>query len=349
MNHNKLENYFLLFLIIGVLALSYVMLSPFLDAFILASVSAIIFQPLYRKILSHTSNHKGLSSIITSLVIAVFILVPLLLLGMQIFRETEQLYVSLSGSGARDATLGFIKSITDGLQHYFPSLPAETFSVDISKYFGNALSSMVGKLGSIFSSIAKILTGVFVFLITLYYLFKDGDKLVKSLINLSPLVDTDDEIILNKLHLAINSIVSGTLAIGFIQGIISYAGFEYFGIPNPALWGAVTAVSALIPGIGTALILIPAILFLFLSGQTIPGIGLLIWSITAVGLIDNFLGPRLMGRGMLLHPLLVFLSVLGGIISFGPLGFILGPIILNLLFALLEIYSRLIKPTTQKI
>ena len=102
------------------------------------------------------------------------------------------------------------------------------------------------------------------------------------------------------------------------------------------------AIAALIPSVGTALVFVPAIILLFISGQIFAAFGLLLWGALAVGLIDNFLGPKLIGRGMHLHPLLVLFSVLGGIVFFGPIGFVLGPIILSLLFALLDIYSYMV-------
>ncbi|MSU55399.1 MAG: AI-2E family transporter [Candidatus Taylorbacteria bacterium] len=348
MNQKKLEGYFLIFLIVGILILGYYILLPFLSAFIIASVASVIFQPVYRKILALSGNRHGLSAFFTSLLLAIFILVPIFILGIQVFKEAEQLYESIIfDNGARDAVVEFLNRISGFVENSFPWLSSGSFSVDVNDYLGKALSATAGSLGNIFSSLAQFLTNIFVFLITLYYLFKDGDKLINAVIHYSPLSDQDDRVILSKLQQATNSSIKGSLAIGFIQGILCAIGFTIFNVPNPILWGAVAAISALIPGIGTALVLTPSILYLFISGQEPLGVGLLLWSFVAVGLIDNLLGPKLIGKGMNLHPLLVFLSVLGGIIFFGPLGFILGPLVLNTLFALLEIYSRLIKPTVQ--
>mgnify|MGYP001572074651 FL=1 len=185
--------------------------------------------------------------------------------------------------------------------------------------------------------------GIFIFLVALYYLFKDGDKLKTAVVSLSPLQDIHDETIFNKLEVTINSVIRGSLAIALIQGILTAIGFAIFGVPNATLWGSVAAIAALVPGIGTALVLLPAILYLYLSGETLSAVGLLLWGMTAVGLVDNFLGPKLVERGMQLHPFLILLSILGGISFFGPLGFLLGPLILGLLFALLEVYSAISK------
>ena len=124
------------------------------------------------------------------------------------------------------------------------------------------------------------------------------------------------------------------------QGVVSGIGLSLFGVPNPVLWGVVAGFAALIPTLGTSLVLIPAALFLLTKGAFVAAIGLFIWALFAVGLIDNFLSPRLVGKGAQLHPLLVLLSVLGGISLFGPAGLILGPLCSSLLLALLSIYHQ---------
>ncbi|RJR12807.1 AI-2E family transporter, partial [Candidatus Parcubacteria bacterium] len=159
----------------------------------------------------------------------------------------------------------------------------------------------------------------------------------------SPLKDGDDEIIATRLGSAVLATVKGNLLIGLIQGAMTGLGFLLFGVPNAALWGSVAAVMALVPGLGTAIVILPAAIFLFLTGDTTGAIGLLVWGIAAVGLIDNFLGPRLVGMGLKLHPLAVFLAVLGGLSLFGPIGFLLGPLTLSVCLALIDIYFSLQK------
>jgi predicted PurR-regulated permease PerM len=116
-------------------------------------------------------------------------------------------------------------------------------------------------------------------------------------------------------------------------------GFAIFGVPQPIFWGTVAAVMAMVPSVGTALVTIPAILYLAIVGQFLPAIGLLAWSLILVHSIDNFLGPILISRKATIHPFLIFLSVIGGLGFFGPIGFLLGPIVLSISLALLDIYS----------
>ncbi len=341
MNYPKSELYFLLILLAGIFVLAFFIFKPFLYALILAMVFATVLQPVYQKIVEFTRGRQGLSALATIVIVIVFIFTPLIFLGIQIFQEAQQLYFSLTDGGGKDAILNVFNILIDKLQEYFPA--TQEFSVNVDQYLKQGLGWLLQHLGAVFGSFAKIMVSSFVFLIALYYLLKDGQKLRAAVIALSPLSDADDEAISKKLGMAINSVVRGNLLIALVQGVLTAAGFLIFGVPNAVLWGSVAAIAALIPGIGTALVLAPAILFLFLKGEVFSGVGLIVWGVGAVGLVDNFLGPRLVGRSMQLHPLIIPLSVLGGIGFFGPIGFLLGPLTISLLFALLDIYFAISK------
>ena len=339
MNHQKSELYFLLILLAGISVLTFFIFKPFLYTLALAMVFATVLQPVYQKILGFTHGRRGLSALATTLFVIAFIFIPLYFLGIQIFQEARLLYSSLTEGAGKDNILNIFNSFRDSFQNYFPA--TQEFSFNIDQYLKLGLSWLLQHLGSIFGSFAKMAISSFLFLVALYYLLKDGQKLKAAIIALSPLPDADDEAISQKLRLAINAVMKGNLLIALVQGILTSVGFTIFGVPNAVLWGSVAAVAALIPGIGTALVLTPAILFLFFIGEVFSGVGLIVWGVVAVGLIDNFLGPKLVGRGMQLHPLIILLSVLGGIGFFGPIGFLLGPLTISLLFALLNIYSSL--------
>ncbi len=341
MNNQKPQFYFLLAILAGTSLLAFFIFRPFLYALILAAVFTVVFQPLHQKMLSYSRHRHGVAALGTTLIIIIVILTPLIFLGTQIFHEAQQLYSSLADNGGKEAILNIFNGLVSSFQGFLPA--SNQFSASPDQYLKQGLGWLLQNLGAIFSNFTKILISSFIFVVALYYLLKDGHTLKKKIIALSPLPDTDDETVLKKLELAINSVIKGSLTIALIQGALTAVGFAVFGVPNAVLWGTVTAVAALIPGIGTALVLIPAIIFLFLSGNTLPALGLLAWGVIAVGLIDNFLGPKLVGRGMQMHPLIVFLSVIGGIIYFGPIGFLLGPLTASLLFVLLDIYSSLVR------
>ncbi|MDP3057272.1 MAG: AI-2E family transporter [bacterium] len=339
MNRQKSELYFLLILLAGIFILAFFIFSPFLYALILAIVFAIVFESLHKKLLTMTRDRKSLSAFLATISVFTVVVAPLALLGIQIFQEATGLYFSLIENGGATDLSRIVNDAIQNLKRFSP-VPIE-FSVDVNQYLKQGLSWLLQHLGPLFANIAKVMVGVFIFLIALYYLFKDGCKLKRAIIALSPLQDIHDEAIFNKLALVINSVVKGSLTVALVQGILTAVGFAIFGVPNAILWGSVAAIAALMPGIGTSLVILPAILYLYFSGETLFAAGLFIWGMTAVGLIDNFLGPKLIGRGTHSHPLIIFLSVIGGIGFFGPIGLLLGPLTISLLFALLDIYSSL--------
>lgn len=331
------ELYFLLALIVGTLALAFFIFKPFVIPLILALVFASVFAPLHKRIVRFVGERNpGTSAFLTTIAVLLVAVIPIGFLATQIVREVMQVYAFLASPQGGD----FVTSLQGAALDLKGIVPGATdLSVDIGTYTSRGLNWTLGHLSSFLSNALGLLMGLFIFLVTIYYLFKEGERLKKLAISMSPLQDTYDKEIFSKLELAINSVVKGNLTVALVQGILTSIGFLIFGVPNPALWGAVAAIAALIPGFGTALVIGPAVLFLLITGHTGPGLGLLAWGIVAVGLIDNFLGPKLVERGIRIHPFLILLSIIGGLGVFGPMGFILGPLTLSLLVALLEIYS----------
>lgn len=340
MNTKISQSYFLIVLIAISSVLAFFIFRPFLIVLILAAVFAVVLQPLYRRMLNYMSGSPGLAAGATMLVSVVCILVPLTFITVQIAGEAQNLYTSLSdGSGEAylNATFQRGNSI---MAQYVPSLALSgaDLSTSLDQHMRDGLAWVIQNLGGAFGGLARLFLSFFIFLIALYYFLREGANLRKTIIALSPLKDTDDTIVLTRLELAIHSVIRGSLMIALIQGTLTGIGFAFFGVPNSVLWGVLAAFSALIPGIGTSLVLVPGVIYLFIIGATTPAIGLLLWSVVAVGLVDNFLGPKLVGIGMRLHPLIVLLSVFGGLAFFGPMGVFLGPLCTSLLFALLSIY-----------
>jgi predicted PurR-regulated permease PerM len=241
-----------------------------------------------------------------------------------------------NGGGAFEAS---VQNVVDQFRITF-SIPPE-LEIDLNQYAKYILGLVVKNMSVLFSSFVKILLSVFVSLVAFYFFLKDGGRLKKYFIELSPLNDRDDEFIVSQLELSVSAVIKGNLTIGLIQGLLTGIGFTIFGVPNAVLWGGVASVAAFIPGVGTSLVIAPAVIFLFFTGNAFNSVGLLAWGSTAVGLIDNFLAPKLVGRGMKLHTLAVFIAVLGGITFFGPLGIILGPLAVSVCLALIDIYFSL--------
>ena len=268
------------------------------------------------------------------------ILVPAIFIGLALFKEATAFYNHISsGQIGNDGFLNIaVKFFENKISIFIPE-----FSIDLGEYLKNFASWIVGHLDSFFSSFFKILIGLLLMIISLFYFLKDGERIVKRLIVFSPLADSYDEQIMKRVGLAINSIVRGSLIIALTKGFLTALGFAIFGIPNPILWGIVSAFTSFIPVVGSSIVIIPAILYLFVASSYAGAIGFAVWGVALVGLSDNLLSPILMKKGMHIHPFLILLSIFGGLGFFGPIGFIAGPVALSLLFALFDIYPLITK------
>ncbi len=321
--------YFLLVAICGMLALLFFVFKPFLYSLILAAVFGVIFQPLYTYFVRVMGKREAPAAAATTLAVVLVIIVPLTLLGTRVFQEAFGVYTSLRAGGGANALLDSLRDIA-----------GDTISLDMGVYLQSVFDWIVVHFASIFSGIVKFGASIVIFVMALYYALKDGHRFRKAFVALSPLADEDDEEIVRTLGRAVSSVVVGRLAIALLQGLLAMAGFFAFSVPNPFLWGSVASITALIPGVGTALVVLPAALHLFLTGAPIAAAGLALWGVGVVGLVDNIVGPKLIGRGIPIHSFVILLSVLGGIGLFGPMGFVLGPLSVSLLFALLDAYRK---------
>ncbi|MDQ3014250.1 MAG: AI-2E family transporter [bacterium] len=339
LHNNKLQHYFFLILFLMVAGIMLFIFKPFIAPLVLAISFAVVFHPLYTYFLRRWKGRKTLASLSTLLVIIILVLLPVAVLGSLLFSEAAGLYDSIAvrGGGAGVFT-NQISNLESYLQGFFPEL-----TLDIASYAQAGLQWIVGNFGAVFTRFLTVGLDLFIMLVALFYLFKDGDSLRKHYIELSPLVNEYDEQIFKKLAVAINSVIKGSLVIAIIQGVLAGLGMLIFGVPSPIIWGSTAMIAGLIPGIGTALVIIPAVLYLVFTGSSGAAIGLAIWGVVVVGLVDNFLSPNLINRGIKIHPMLILISVLGGIILFGPIGFLLGPLVLALFFALLDIYPLMLK------
>ena len=328
-------------LLLATAILAFYIFKPFLIPLALAAIFAVALAPLHRLIMRSLGGRESLAALLTVLVSIICLVAPVALLSTRVVVEAGQFYTSFEAGGP---SVSLDKALDSGAALLAPYVPnvdnlRQTIAENTDTYSKEAAQWVASHLGTAFSSVASALLGLFIFLIGLYYMLRDGERFKKAVMQVSPLAATDEELIFERLGLAINSVVRGNILIALAQGVLSTIGFSLFEVPNPVLWGTAAFFAALIPGIGTALVFIPVVAFMLLTGDSAAAFGLAVWGAIAVGMIDNMLGPRLVGRGMKLHPLLVLPGVLGGVALFGPAGIFLGPLTLSLLFALLSIHS----------
>ncbi len=332
---NKLIEYIFFFAILGGVAfLTWKLLAPFSGAIALAAIIVTICYPVYERILARTpKRNASLAAFLTVLFVVLIVFFPLVVIGSFILREALSMY-SLVNSTTYLSFSGAVEYIEALVGRFIPG-----FSLDLSSFIAQAAEFIASHLVSFFAGTASTLFLFFIALISSFYFFRDGKTFTNFLIQISPLKNVQDELIIKRLSRSIRSVALGTVLVALIQGVLTGVGLSLFGFEHAVLWGAVAAIGALVPGVGTTIVFIPAVIYLIVTGSHLLAGGLAVWGVIAVGMIDNMLGPYLMSRGNSLHPLLILLSVLGGIVLFGPIGFILGPVIISLFTVLLELYA----------
>ena len=346
MNRRNAQIFFFLSLLIISIVISFFIVRPFISTLILAIVAAVVFYPIH-KMFYKFFKAKWLAATLTILIFFSTILAPMSFFGVRVVEEAQTAYRYFTETIDGIVLISNVESfINKNIFERFLNIEQETegsFFLDFNSYVQDVFNWLVRNFGAVASGLARVGINLMLFIFAMFFLLRDGEGIKKFIVGLSPLDDKYDEEIFKRLSKSINSVIRGSLMIAVIQGILAGVGFTLFGIPSPILWAGAVMVAALVPALGTAVVSIPAVAYLFIAGQTVPGIGLLIWSFVAVGLIDNILYPKLVSRDMQIHPFLILLFVIGGISFFGLSGFILGPITLSFLFALIHIYQFLTK------
>lgn len=332
MQTKLIERYFFFGLLLATLVFSFMIFQPFLAIIIIAACFAVILYPLYNWL-----GNKGLpawaSSFLTMLFFIVVICGPVFGIIALVFDQTQDLYFSIVGSGN---AWTFLENAERSINLVMP----EGIEFDAESRIADFVGFLSSNLASLFTATLTTIFGFFLICVSLFFFLKDGARWREGIILLSPLSDKDDNRIIKRLSMAINGIIKGYLLIAVIQGLLMGFGLYFFNVPNAALWGVVAAIGSLIPTVGTALVSVPAVVFLFATNQIGNAIGMSIWAFLIVGWVDNLLNPIIISSKIDIPQILVLFSVLGGLAMLGPVGFLIGPLTISLLYTLLSIYKE---------
>lgn len=313
--------------------------SPFFTAIVMAAIFAILFQRPYRFLLRLSRNRAALSAFGTCLLMAFLVVTPIFLSLSFAVSEANTLYHSL-GDQTTETLVGNIFQNVERIPvigGFFDSeaMNADIVIADIEKVGKNIL----GLIQTAYQGVANFLFWVFVMFFAFYYFLVDGKRAISYLMRMSPLRDDHDRLLMDKFVAMGRATIKGTILVGLIQGCLGGVIFWVAGIPSPIVWTLIMIVCSIIPVAGAGLVWVPAGIILIFLGDIWQGIFILGVGLGVISTIDNILRPKLVGGRVHMHPLLVFFSSLGGILAFGLSGFIIGPVILALFLALMEIYG----------
>lgn len=332
------EKYFFFGLLLATLLFTFFIFRPFWIVLILGISFSIVLYPMYeslRKVMP-----SWVSSFLTVLIFTIVVCGPLLGIGTLIFRQSQDLYNSVVGS---QGVIPFLDSVGNAINSILP----EGVNFDIETRTNEIVSYISENIARVFTATLSAFFSFVLMLLIIFYFLRDGARWKRAIVVLSPLSDREDERIISRLAQSVNIVIKGSLFVAVIQGLVMGIGLSIFGVPNGALWGVVASVSSLLPTMGTSLVSIPAILFLFSIGDTANALGLIVWSFLAVGMIDNLLSPLIVGSKIDIPPLLILFAVLGGIALMGPVGILVGPLTISLLYTLISIYRNEFKQGAQ--
>lgn len=330
---------------IGVaLYLCWLMLRPFVEVLAWAAVLVIVFHPVHRRILARTKR-PATSALLSCLLVIITIVLPLSLLAFALIRELSSFGQNLQANVSSlldpnsPVTGRFLRWV--GQYVDIEQWRSQDFLVERLKAMSGAIAGRtLGFVGGVVSGIVQTFFVIF----TMYYLFRDGDRIISALPDVLPLERGQSERIFKRTQDVISASLYGVLVIAAIQGALGGLAFWTLGLPSPLVWAIVMILLAMIPMAGAFIVWVPAAIYLAASGFWVKAIILTAWGTLVIGTVDNFLRPKLVGGKTKLHELFIFFSVLGGLQVFGLLGIVLGPVVLAITLALLDVLRQADEP-----
>ena len=321
------------------LYLCWLMLQPFLGVLLWAVVLAIIFYPVHKRILDRV-RRPGISAFLSVALVIVVFITPLAFVVISLINELSDIVRTAPAqfSQIADPANPLLGKVSEWMQKRFgiDPLTVQTIALEQLKNAGSAV--LERSLGVVRNLVGAIVKAFFV-IFTMYYLFRDGERIVKILPTVLPFTAEQSSMIIRRTNEVISASVYGVVTIATLQGFLGGFAFWVLGVPSPILWGVVLAFVCMIPVLGSFLVWIPASIHLMLTGHWTKAILLIAWGALVISTVDNLLRPRLIRSGTKLHELFIFFSVLGGLSVFGLLGIVLGPIVLAITMALLSSFK----------
>ncbi|MGC8763443.1 MAG: AI-2E family transporter [Acidobacteriota bacterium] len=344
--------YFVGFLAMAALAV--VLLKPFLSSLAWAAVLALAARPLHRKFLSWCKGRENLSAFLSTAVVVLVLVLPLLVLAVLFAGEATQVVIALEGYASTGQIPGVeavlanprVQSFLDWAQPYVKDLDLKPLALAAMKTVSTvAIALSKAAFKNLFAALLKF----FVMVAILFFAFRDGDRIALAFWDVIPLKRCDKDLIASAVRRVVYAVLYGIILTCVVQGALGGVGFALVGLPSPVFFGAVMVVFAFIPVVGTALVWVPGALYLFAAGHTGKAVFLLLWSAAVVSSIDNVIRPYFISNRSKLPLLVILLGVLGGMASMGFLGILVGPLFFAVALEVFRVYRTDIFPRLKEL
>jgi predicted PurR-regulated permease PerM len=328
------------------LYLCWQMIQPFVGVIAWATVLVIVFYPVHKRLLQRIKS-SSLAALVSCVLVILIILVPIALITLAVVNELSGALQSLQGavnyildpnSRLTGPILNFLSRFVD-----INELRSEEFLLARLKGIsGQIAGRTLGFLGGLASFVVQMFFVIF----TMYYFFKDGPNISRTIRDSLPLDREQADSIMSRTREVIDASVYGVISIAVIQGTLGGLAFWALGLPSAIIWGVVMTFLSMVPMLGAFLVWVPGAIYLALTGHWVKALMLAVWGTLVIGMVDNFLRPKLVGSRTRLHELLIFFAVLGGLNVFGVLGVVLGPVVVAITLALIDVYRAAARSTT---
>ena len=325
-----------------ILLLAFWVFQPFVLVFAVAASVALLLAPVQKRFAAVLGGRPSLAAALLVFVVTVAILVPVLtslfLLARQAALFLEWIRVQ-PVMGPEE-----MQRFWEQLPQRYPGLRAWVawLQAQVTPVLSGGIDQLAGRANGLLQNVLGRAThaalDLGLFLLMLFFLLRDGGRLKAEIHPVSPFSEEQERQIFDHLERTIKGALQAVVVVPVVQGILAGIGFAIFGVPSPFVWGTAVILAATVPLVGSPLGWMPACVYLLLQGHSGPAVGLLVYGIVVVSGSDNVIKPMLLSGSARIHPLLGFLSIIGGVLAFGVFGFLIGPVVLSLVLSALRIY-----------
>jgi predicted PurR-regulated permease PerM len=316
------------------------MIRDFLIALLLAAIIAGGVRPIYRRLVRRLHKRPNVAAGLTVAMLALLVIVPLIAFGIVVANQAIDMGRAVNPWVHQQLSSGAMESLFQRYPQLSALRPYRDQILQKAGELGAGLGTFLVQLaGQAAQQLLELVLFLFVMLYATFYFLVDGPVILRKVLLYSPLPAEDEDKLLGRFLSVARATVKGTLVIGAAQGALGGVAFWAAGIAGAAFWATVMGLLSVIPGLGSALVWVPGVVYLLVMGKTGAALALTLWCALIVGSVDNFLRPWLVGKDTKLPDLMILLSTLGGIVLFGPLGFIIGPIVAALFVTVWDIYG----------
>ncbi len=319
----------------------YQVFAPFLSPILWAVILAMLFYPVHARLLPRLRSRSTAAALLSTLLVIIAMVGPMLSLSSIVTREAASLYEHVTEwvrSGRINDTVAQLRASHLGkLAQGLGRTGIEIDYVQLVQRIADLLSAQVTALAR---NVALFFFDFLIMLFSLFFLFRDGERLYRGLHDVIPMDRAHKEAILHRLYETLTAVVRGMVVTAIVQGVLSWLGFWVLGLPYPAFLGVVAGLVSLVPAVGAAGVWIPCAIYLAVAGEGVRALLLVVYGTVVISMVDNFLRPLLIGGQTRLPTLFLFFGMLGGVQVYGFLGLFFGPVLLAVVVAFVKIFKE---------